>query len=142
MKMKYLVTGGSGFLGAACVKRLVVQGHAVRVRDNNLRGRNRRLKDVWDDIEMTVGDVRDLSVVKEAVSGVDEVLHLAFLNGTEFFYKYPELVLDIGIKGMLNVLDACRSENVGRLVVAFTSPAREQTAGRLGCSVRRRSADR
>ena len=126
MGSRYLVTGGSGFLGSACVRRLVKEGHTVRILDNHLRGRPRRLKDVADDIEMIEGDVRDAAAVRKAVAGVDEVMHLAFLNGTEFFYQYPELVLDIGIRGMLNVLDACRSEQVGRLVVASSSEAYQQ----------------
>ena len=110
MVSRYLVTGGSGFLGSACVRRLVTEGHTVRVLDNHLRGRPRRLRDVADDIEMIEGDVRDAAAVRTAVAGMHEVVHLAFLNGTEFFYQYPELVLDIGVRGMLNVLDACRSE--------------------------------
>jgi len=126
MAFKYLVTGGAGFLGSACVRRLVKEGHTVRVLDNHLRGRPRRLRDVADDIEMIKGDVRDAAVVHNAVAGVDEVLHLAFLNGTEFFYQYPELILDIGIRGMLNVLDACRSEQVGRLVLASSSETYQQ----------------
>jgi UDP-glucose 4-epimerase len=123
MPSRYLVTGGSGFLGSACVRRLVREGHMVRVLDNHSRGRERRLREVAGEIEVIEGDVRDAGVVRRAVTGMDEVLHLAFLNGTEFFYKHPELVLDIGIRGMLNVLDACRSERVGRLVLASSSEA-------------------
>jgi len=126
MTVKYLVTGGSGFLGAACVHRLVKDGNSVRVLDNNSRGRVRRLETILDDIEFQEGDIRNPDAVSRAVNGVDEVLHLAFLNGTEYFYKYPELVLDIGIRGMLNVLDACRRHKVGRLVVASSSEAYQQ----------------
>ncbi|HYS46447.1 MAG TPA: NAD-dependent epimerase/dehydratase family protein [Rhizomicrobium sp.] len=126
MATKYLVTGGSGFLGAACVRRLVKDGHKVRVLDNNSRGRMRRLDDVIDDIEVIEGDVRNAAIVDSAVAGTEEVLHLAFLNGTEFFYKYPELVLDIGIRGMLNVLDACRARGVGRLCLASSSETYQQ----------------
>ena len=46
------------------------------------------------------------------MQGTDEVHHLAFVNGTEFFYSAPELVLDVGVKGMINVIDACRGEGV------------------------------
>ena len=56
-----------------------------------------------------------------AVRGVDEVHHLAFVNGTEFFYSAPELVLDVGVKGMVNVIDACRAADVRRLVLASSS---------------------
>ena len=52
---------------------------------------------------------------------MDEVHHLAFVNGTEFFYSRPELVLDVGVRGMINVIDACREHGVGRLVLASSS---------------------
>jgi nucleoside-diphosphate-sugar epimerase len=56
-----------------------------------------------------------------AVRGMDEVHHLAFVNGTEFFYSAPELVLDVGVKGMINVIEACRSEGVRSLILASSS---------------------
>jgi nucleoside-diphosphate-sugar epimerase len=116
-----LVTGGSGFIGAALVKALVRKGHAVRVLDDNSRGALRRLNDVEADIEFVAGDIRDPAAVVRAVHGVEEVHHLAFVNGTEFFYNAPELVLDVGVKGMINVIDACRSEDVGKLILASSS---------------------
>lgn len=118
---RILVTGGSGFIGSALVKALVHGGHAVRVLDDNSRGAPRRLKDVAGDIDFIGGDIRNASVVARAVRGMDEVHHLAFVNGTEYFYSAPELVLDVGVKGMINVIDACRSENVGSLVLASSS---------------------
>ena len=53
--------------------------------------------------------------------GVDEVHHLAFVNGTEFFYSQPDLVLDVGVRGILNVIDACRKHGIGTLVLASSS---------------------
>jgi nucleoside-diphosphate-sugar epimerase len=92
------------------------------VLDDNSRGAPRRLTDVQNDIEFIAGgDIRDAAAVQAAVRGVDEVHHLAFVNGTEFFYSAPELVLDVGVKGMVNVIDACRSAGVGRLVLASSS---------------------
>jgi nucleoside-diphosphate-sugar epimerase len=116
-----LVTGGSGFIGAALVKALVRDGHAVRVLDDNSRGSLRRLQEVANDIEFVNGDIRDSDAVARAAEGVDEVNHLAFINGTEFFYSAPEAVLDVGVKGMINVIDACRKQGVGSLVLASSS---------------------
>ena len=118
---RILVTGGSGFIGSALVKALLKDGNAVRVLDDNSRGAPRRLADVERDIAFIAGDVRDAATVERAVRGVDEVHHLAYVNGTEFFYKAPELVLDVGVKGMLNVVDACRVAGVGNLVLASSS---------------------
>jgi nucleoside-diphosphate-sugar epimerase len=118
---RILVTGGSGFIGSALVKALVRDGHAVRVLDDNSRGAPRRLKDIEKDIEFIAGDIRNSAAVLNATRGVDEVHHLAFVNGTEFFYSHPDLVLDVGVKGMVNVIDACRATGVGRLILASSS---------------------
>jgi len=49
------------------------------------------------------------------------VMHLAYVNGTEFFYSHPELVLDVGVKGMIHVIDACRRHGIGTLILASSS---------------------
>jgi nucleoside-diphosphate-sugar epimerase len=118
---RILVTGGSGFIGSGLVKALVRAGHHVRVLDDNSRGALRRLTEVEKDIEFIAGDVRDANAVARAAQGMDEVHHLAFVNGTEFFYTKPELVLDVGVRGIVNVIDACRKANVGTLVLASSS---------------------
>ena len=118
---KILVTGGSGFIGSALVKALVGAGHQVRVLDDNSRGSPRRLSAVEKEIEFVAGDVRDAAAVARAAQGMDEVHHLAFVNGTEFFYTMPELVLDVGVRGMVNVLDACRKHDIGTLILASSS---------------------
>ncbi len=84
---RILVTGGSGFIGSGLVKALVKAGHHVRVLDDNSRGRPRRLTEVENDIEFVAGDIRDAAAVDKAAQGMDEVHHLAFVNGTEFFYS-------------------------------------------------------
>jgi nucleoside-diphosphate-sugar epimerase len=121
MAKNYLVTGGSGFIGAALVERLVGTGHKVRVLDNNSRGNARRLARVAEQIEFIEGDIRDPSTTIAAAEGIDCVCHLAYVNGTEFFYSRPELVLDVAVRGMLNVIDACRQHGIGDLVLASSS---------------------
>ena len=118
---KYLVTGGSGFIGSSLVKSLLKKGYFVRVLDNNSRGDLRRLKTVIDKIDFIQGDIRDLNEVKKACKGIDVVCHLAFINGTRFFYEVPELVLEVGVKGMMNVLDSCLVNDVGELILASSS---------------------
>ena len=103
---KVLVTGGSGFIGSALVKKLVKTGYSVRVLDDSSRGNARRLREVENDIEFIQGDVRNAEVVDEATCGMDIVAHLAFVNGTEFFYSKPELVLEVGVKGAIYTLDS------------------------------------
>lgn len=114
MAQTVLVTGGSGFLGAALVTKLLHAGWNVRVLDDNSRGRPRRLARVIGDIEFMAGDVRNADDVDKATRGVDAVAHLAFVNGTEFFYSKPKLVLEVGVKGALNTLEACLRHEVPR----------------------------
>lgn len=121
MTRSFLVTGGTGFLGSALVRSLLLAGHRVRILDDNSRGNLRRLEGLADDCELIAGDIRDPSAVGQAVRGVDAVWHLAFVNGTEFFYTRPDVVLDVGVKGIVNVLDACRTHDVGELFVASSS---------------------
>ena len=121
MQKKYLVTGGSGFIGSALVKKLLNEGHSVRVFDNNSRGNLRRLDDVLDKIDFIEGDIRNFDQVNQACKGMDAICHLAFVNGTRFFYELPELVLEVGVKGMMNILDSCKENNITDLIVASSS---------------------
>ncbi len=116
-----LVTGGFGFLGTALVRRLLEEGQEVRVLDNAARGQPRRLADVAARLDLVVGDVRDLEVMRTACRGVDVIWHLAAVNGTENFYRQPQRVLDVGVRGMLNVIDAAIAERVPELFFASSS---------------------
>lgn len=104
-----LVTGGSGFIGSAIVERLLQSGHSVRVLDDHSRGTPRELERFGSRIEVVCGDVRRYEDVVRAMEGVRTVYHLAYVNGTQFFYTKPEVVLDVGVRGQLNVLDAIES---------------------------------
>ncbi|HEX3866584.1 MAG TPA: SDR family NAD(P)-dependent oxidoreductase, partial [Gemmatimonadaceae bacterium] len=114
----YLITGGTGFIGAEVARRLIAAGNSVRILDDNSRGALRRISGIESYIELVRADVRDTAAVRAAARGVDSVIHLAAVNGTERFYRQPELVLDVAIRGTLAVIDACRAESVGELVLA------------------------
>jgi nucleoside-diphosphate-sugar epimerase len=116
-----LVTGGTGFIGAALVRALVSRGDRVRSLDNGSRGAVHRLGDAAREVELLSGDIRDSAAVTGAMQGIERVVHLAYVNGTEYFYERPELVLDVAVKGIVNVIDACISSGVGELVLASSS---------------------
>ena len=71
----YLVTGGAGFIGSGIVEELVRRGEAVRVLDNFSTGRRENIAPFLKDIELIGGDLRHLDTVRQAVDGVDYILH-------------------------------------------------------------------
>ena len=118
--MRYLVTGGAGFIGSSpCQRLLVADGHEVRILDDFSRGNPDRLRGL--PIIPYPGDVRDPEVVSAAVHGVDSVIHLAYLQGTAAFYSEPRQVLDVAMRGMLNLLSACERWAVTDLMLLSSS---------------------
>ncbi len=117
----YLVTGGAGFIGSSLTKSLIKQGHRVRVLDNESRGGIERLKDIEGKFEFIKGDIRDKDVVEEACQKIDCIIHLAYINGTEYFYTKPELILEVGIKGMINILDGAIKHQVKDFILLSSS---------------------
>ena len=121
--MHYIVSGGSGFIGSSLVKRLVKDGHKVTVLDNNSRGESSRLDSLIGKIKFIECDIRNTDEVINLTKGAHSFIHLAAVNGTENFYKDPEKVLDIGVRGILSAIDACRHNNIKELIVASSSEA-------------------
>ena len=119
--MRALLTGGSGFLGSQLCKELLDEGHDVVVLDDHSRGHPTRLEHFGDRIKLVDGDVRDAAAVRKATEGCEIVWHLAYVNGTRYFYEKPDLVLEVGIKGTLNTLEAALECGVKRYVLASTS---------------------
>ena len=118
---KILVTGGAGFMGSSLVKKLLEKNLEVRVLDNYQRGNGFRLNDIRNKIDFIEGDIRDEKIVEKACKGIDTVFHLAYLNGTEFFYTKPDIVLDIAVKGMTNIIDSSIKNNISEFFLASSS---------------------
>tara|TARA_Y100000590_G_scaffold415658_1_gene513702 strand:+ start:64895 stop:65881 length:987 start_codon:yes stop_codon:yes gene_type:complete len=118
---KVLVTGGTGFLGSALVKRLVDEGLEIRVLDNNSRGNLERMNGYMSQIDFIEGDVTSLDCFMEACENINTVFHLAAINGTENFYRVPAQVLGVGVKGALNSLDAAVECGITNYIVTSSS---------------------
>ncbi len=118
---RYVVTGGSGFLGSNLVRALAERGDRVLVLDNNFRGSVERLEPVADRIDFEEIDIRDYNAVRRNIRTGDVVVHLAFINGTRHFYEMPQTVLEVGVKGTLNVLEASVDAGVREFVFASSS---------------------
>jgi nucleoside-diphosphate-sugar epimerase len=124
----YLVTGGTGFLGSALTRRLVSQGVRVRVLDDDSRGQVGRLGDLGGQLEYVNGDIRDPSAVARACEGVHVICHLAFINGTEFFYTKPDLVLEVAVKGISNVIDGALRHHVPEMLLMSSSEVYQEAS--------------
>ena len=108
-------------MGSALVRRLVENKVPVRVLDNNWRGAKDKLSDVWSQLEYVEADIRDEKAVVKACQGVDVVCHLAYINGTEYFYSMPEFVLDVAVVGMTNILKGAIAGRVKEFILASSS---------------------
>jgi UDP-glucose 4-epimerase len=87
-----LVTGGAGFIGRAVVRRLLQDGHQVRVVDDLSKGREAAFP---EGCEPLIGDVTDPDVCRKAFAGVDVCYHLAAkIGGIGYFHRYPADILD------------------------------------------------
>lgn len=128
MAQKCVVTGGGGFIGAYLVKALVRDGWDVTCLDNMTRGDAGRFADVADQVRLHTADIRDTESVTAACKGAVVVFHLAAVNGTENFYTRPELVLDVGLRGALAVVEACQRADVPDLVMASSAEVYQTAA--------------
>jgi nucleoside-diphosphate-sugar epimerase len=120
---KYLVTGGAGFIGSNIVKELLSRGEQVRVLDNYSTGKRDNLFPFKDnrDLEIFEGDLRSFHIVRDAVKGVDYVLHQGALPSVPRSIKDPITTNDVNINGTLNVLEASKEFGVKRVVFASSS---------------------
>ena len=119
--MKFLVTGGAGFIGSHLTEELVQRGHQVRVVDDFSTGKKKNIASFLDKIELIEGDIRDIEVCRQAAKGMDFVLHQAALTSVPYSIENPLLTNEINIKGTLNLLLASRDATVQRYVFASSA---------------------
>lgn len=117
--MKYLVTGGAGFIGTNLMKLLVAEGHTVISFDNYSAGRIPER--VLPDVEYVEGDIRNLEALQKAMVAVDGVFHLAAVPRVSYSVEHPLETHDNNVNGTLNVLEAARLNKVKRVVFASSS---------------------
>ena len=121
---KVLVTGAGGFIGSHLTERLAALGADVRAFVRYTSTGNWGWLDqstVKSDIEVVLGDVRDFFSVREAMRGREVVFHLAALIGIPYSYQAPQSYLQTNVEGTLNVLQAARELDTGRVICTSTS---------------------
>jgi nucleoside-diphosphate-sugar epimerase len=125
--MRYLVTGGAGFIGSNMVDELVRRGASVTVLDDLSAGKENNLAGVRDKIDFHRGSITDLETVQKACAGADFVIHLAARTSVPRSVKDPIESNRVNIDGTLNVLVAARDAKVRRVVYAASSSAYGET---------------
>jgi UDP-N-acetylglucosamine/UDP-N-acetyl-alpha-D-glucosaminouronate 4-epimerase len=125
--MRYLVTGGAGFIGSNIVDELVRRNHQVVVLDDLSAGKESNLAGVRNKIDLHIGTITDLAAVQSAAKGADFVIHLAARTSVPRSVKDPLETNHINIDGTLNVLVAARDAKVRRFVYAASSSAYGET---------------
>ena len=118
--MKYLITGGAGFIGSHLVQRLAELGHEVVVIDNLLRG-NKIPLEVLSKITFIHGDVRDQTLVEHWVKDVDVIFHFAAVLGVDVVADHPVETMDVEVIGTRNIVNAARKHKVKKILYASTS---------------------
>ena len=119
--MKVLVTGGGGFIGSHLVRRLLDEGHDVRVLDNFATGRRENLFEILDAIELIEGDIQSDDRAHTAVRGCEVVFHHAALPSVPRSIQDPLTTNAVNVTGTLNVLLAARDADVRRVIFASSS---------------------
>lgn len=125
--MRYLVTGGAGFIGSNIVDELVRRGQQVVVLDDLSSGKEENLAAVRDKIKLHIGSITDLAALQSACAGADYVIHLAARTSVPRSVANPLETNHVNIDGTLNVLVAARDAEVRRLVFAASSSAYGET---------------
>ena len=126
-EMRYLVTGGAGFIGSNTVDELVRRGHSVVVLDDLSSGKEENLAEVRSKITFMKGSITDLEAVQKAMHQAEYVLHLAARTSVPRSVKDPIETNRINVDGTLNVLVAARDNKVKRVVYAASSSAYGET---------------
>ena len=116
LSMRYLVTGGAGFIGSHTVDELVRRGHEVTVLDDFSTGKPENLDGAAAQIEVLKSSITDCEQLRKACMGVDYVIHLAARTSVPQSVKNPQDTNDINVSGMLNVLIAARDAEVKRVI--------------------------
>ena len=121
--MKYLVTGGAGFIGSNIVAELLKQGQEVVVLDNFATGKRENILPYVKNplFTMIEGDIRSFHIVRSAVKGVDYILHQGALPSVPRSINDPITTNDVNVLGMLNILEAAKEFGVKRVVLASSS---------------------
>lgn len=113
--MRFLVTGGAGFLGATLANRLAAEGHSVHVLDDLSNGRRENLNPL---IGFTAGDIENIPLLWSLLQDVDCVYHLAARVSVPQSLLHPHEYNRVNVGGTVSLMEAMRDTGIGRVVFA------------------------
>ena len=118
--MKYVVTGGAGFIGSNIVKLLIKNGHNVSVIDNLHTGNLSRLKDIENKISFNKIDIRDFDKLNQNIHDIDGIFHQAALTVVPESFEKPDEYYDVNVNGTKNIFKIAKKLGV-KVVFASSS---------------------
>ncbi len=118
--MKIFITGGAGFIGSHLAEKLVKEGNKVTVLDI-LKNGNKLPKEIINDVNLVIGDVRDEDTVMKAAKGSEVIFHLAAVLGVDVVADSPVETMDTEYFGLKNAVKASLYNSAEKLVYASTS---------------------
>jgi len=110
LKKKILVTGGAGFIGSSLTKKLISQGHSVRILDDFSTGLTSNL--AFLKVEIFEGSITSANLVEKAVRDVDAIVHLAARGSVPRSLKNPRATYEVNVEGTLNICEAARAKSI------------------------------
>ena len=118
--MKYLVTGGVGFIGNNIVRLLLEYGHDVDIVDNLQVGKIENIKDIIGKVNFSQIDIRDREKLEKVVKSYDGIFHEAALTSVPESFQKPEEYNDVNVIGTKNIFEIANREKI-RVVYASSS---------------------
>ena len=118
--MRFVVTGGAGFVGSHLVKLLVKEGHQVKVIDNLHTGKMGNLEKVIEDIEFCKLDIQDFDSMEKELKDTEGVFHQAALTVVQDSFKIPEKYHNVNVDGTENIFKIAQKNNF-KVVYASSS---------------------
>jgi UDP-glucose 4-epimerase len=118
--MKYLVTGGAGFIGSHITKSLVNRGDSVIVLDNLITGKKENLETVWDKIEFFQENILNFETMRKITKNIDGIFHQAALASVQDSYNKPKEYQDVNVNGTENILKLAKEFSL-KVVYASSS---------------------
>ena len=120
--MKFLITGGMGFIGSYLVDYLLKQGNEITILDNFSNSNKKSMKKIENNnLKIIKGDIRKINDVLNSIKNQEIVIHLAAKISVEESIKNPKETFDVNVSGTKNIINACEKSNIKKLIVASSA---------------------